>query len=68
MIEQVISCPLLSMNTFLPKNNIPVSDHLPYSPSFAPWDFNLLLTVKYELEERKFQSVQDVKETTACIM
>jgi transposase len=52
----------LAVQQFLTKNNIPIVSHLPYSPDLAPSDFWLFHMLKVGLRERRFATVEDIKE------
>jgi hypothetical protein len=51
----------LSVKRYLAKNNIPVMEHLPYSPHLAPRDFFLFLKMKCALKGIRFESVDAMK-------
>ena len=51
----------LSVKRFLAKNNIPVTEHPPYSPDLAPCDFFLFPKIKSALKGTRFESVDTVK-------
>ena len=50
-----------SVKRYLAKNNIPVTEHPPYSPDLAPCDFFLFPKIKSVLKGTKFESVDAVK-------
>ncbi|XKL59606.1 hypothetical protein PGB90_000622 [Kerria lacca] len=58
----------LSVKWFLAKYNIPVLDHLPYSPDLAPCDFYLFPKVKSTLKGTRLESVEAEKEKTARVL
>jgi transposase len=55
-----------AVQQFLAKNNIPIVPHPPYSPDLAPSDFWFLPTPKMGLRERRFATVEDIKENDAA--
>jgi hypothetical protein len=57
-----ITHPVTRLRQFLARNNIPIVPHPSYSPDLAPSDFWLFLTLKMGLRERRFATVEDIKE------
>jgi hypothetical protein len=51
----------LSVRQFLPKKQVPVLHHAPYSPDLAPRDFFLFLKLKHSLKGTHFQSIEDIQ-------
>jgi hypothetical protein len=46
---------------FLPKNNMTVILHPPYSPDLAPYDFYLFLLLKIKLKGRHFDTIEVIE-------
>ncbi|PNF34249.1 hypothetical protein B7P43_G17274 [Cryptotermes secundus] len=51
----------LSVKRYLAKNNIPVTEHPPYSPDLASCDFFLFPKIKSALKGTRFKSADAVK-------
>lgn len=58
----------LSVKMFLAKYNIPLLDHLAYSPDLTPCDFYFLTKVKSVLKGTKFQIIEAMKKKSSRVM
>ena len=59
---------VLSVKTFLAKHKITVSEHPPYSPDLAPWDFFLFPNIKSALKQTRFETVEAAKAKATELM
>jgi hypothetical protein len=60
----VARCVSLVVQQFLAEKNIPVITQPSYSPDLAPSDFWLFPTLKMELKETRFVTLEDIKSNT----
>jgi len=66
--DNALAYTALSVQQFLPKNNMTVIPHPPYSPDLAPCDFFLFPCMKGQMKGKSFADVSEVKKKTLEIL
>ena len=62
MLDNATPCTAAATWELLQKFNWQVWSHFPYSPDLAPCDYHLFPKLKKEIEDRRFQNDEEVKE------